>query len=260
MISGELMSETYATVFVSATLSENNNFEFSKREIGLHLHKPIEIIASTSFDFHNQALLVVPAGPNPNESEAFATHCADAFEYIVGYFEGRTLGLFTSYKNMNAVAERLRGIVPDLLVQGELPRTELRNQFKERPGAVLLGTSSFWTGIDVPGQSLSAVVIDKLPFPNPSDPIVAAINELDPRSFQNFLIPRAAIQLRQGAGRLIRSKSDMGVIVVLDQRLTTARYGKRFLRSLPPMRITSELEHIPLFMAEARQWRQREAV
>ncbi len=257
LISAELMTETYSTVLVSATLSENRNFEFSKREIGLHLHKPIEFIAPTPFDFHNQALLVVPPGPNPNEREAFAQHCADAFENVVGYFQGRTLGLFTSYQNMRAVADRLRPIVSDLLVQGELPRTELRQQFKARPESVLLGTSSFWTGIDVPGESLSAVVIDKIPFPNRSDPVVAAIDDMDPNCFQNYMVPRAAIHLRQGAGRLIRSKSDTGVIVVLDQRLTAKRYGKRFLRSLPPMRITTSLDHIPLFMAEANQWQRR---
>lgn len=254
VISSELMSETYSTVLVSATLSENGDFSFSKRENGLHLHEPIEVIASSPFNFERQALLVCPPGPEPNSYEEFSEHCANAFEIIVKHFKGRTLGLFTSYKNLNAVAERLRPIVSDLLVQGDHPRSELRRQFKERTESVLLGTSSFWTGIDVPGESLSAVVIDKLPFPNRSDPIVSAIDEMDPNSFQNYMVPRAAIHLRQGAGRLIRSKTDTGVIVILDSRIEAKRYGRRFKRSLPPMMITSQLEHIPLFMAEANQW------
>ncbi len=254
VISGELMAETYSTVLVSATLSENGSFRFSKRENGLHLHEPIEVIAPTSFNFQRQALLICPPGPEPNNYDEFAQHCADAFEYIVNYFKGRTLGLFTSYKNMNAVADRLRPIVSDLLVQGDQPRSELRRQFKERTESVLLGTSSFWTGLDVPGESLSAVVIDKLPFPNRSDPIVSAIDEMDPNSFQNYMVPRAAIHLRQGVGRLIRSNRDTGVIVILDSRIQAKRYGRRFKRCLPEMMITSKLEHIPFFMAEANQW------
>lgn len=254
LISSELMAETYSTVLVSATLSENGSFKFSKRENGLHLHDPIEVIAPTPFNFERQALLICPPGPEPNNRDDFAEHCADAFVEIVGYMKGRTLGLFTSYKNLNVVAERLRPIVADLLVQGEQPRSELRRQFKERTESVLLGTSSFWTGVDVPGESLSAVVIDKLPFPNVSDPIVSAINEMDPRCFQNYMVPRAAIHLRQGVGRLIRSKTDTGVIVILDSRIQAKRYGKRFKRGLPDMMITQELKHILPFMAQANQW------
>ena len=138
-----------------------------------------------------------------------------------------------------------------MLRQGELPRTELTRIFKEDVRSVLLGTDSFWTGIDVPGEALTGLVIDKLPFPHPEDPVVSAICERDPRAFNNYLVPRAIITLRQGVGRLIRSRQDFGVIVLLDRRVAEKRYGRRFLASLPQMFSTRRLENIPRFLEEA---------
>jgi ATP-dependent DNA helicase DinG len=174
-----------------------------------------------------------------------------AFQRVIELCDGRTLGLFTSYRNLNAVYERVASGPYRVLRQGELPRAELKRLFAEDVSSVLLGTDSFWTGLDVPGQALTGLVIDKLPFPSPDDPLVEAICQRDPWAFDNFLVPRAIITLRQGVGRLIRSQSDIGVVVILDPRIAERPYGRRFLKSLPPMLSTRNLDNIARFLAEA---------
>jgi len=149
------------------------------------------------------------------------------------------------------VCERIHCGNHRVLRQGDLPRTELARIFKEDVGSVLLGTESFWTGIDVVGEALTGLVIDKLPFPTPDDPVVDAICERDRRAFDNYLVPLAIIALRQGVGRLIRSKTDVGVVVILDRRIAEKGYGRRFVNSLPPMLATRRIENISRFLKEA---------
>jgi len=188
--------------------------------------------------------------PDPRDPE-FVEAAGDVFAQVVELCEGRTLGLFTSYRSLNAVHERLAGSRFRVLRQGDLPRAELARQFKQDISSVLLGTDSFWTGIDVPGEALTAVVIDKLPFPPPDDPVADAIRERDPRAFDSYFLPKAIIAFRQGVGRLIRTQTDIGVVVVLDTRLADKAYGRKFVRSLPPMLSSRHVENIPRFLSEA---------
>ena len=136
-----------------------------------------------------------------------------------------------------------------------MPRAELTRIFKEDVRSVLLGTDSFWTGVDVQGEALTGLVIDKLPFPHPDDPVVSAICERDRQAFYNYLVPKAIITLRQGVGRLIRSQKDIGVVVILDTRIAEKQYGRRFMASLPPMLSTRHMENIGRFLTEAKHAR-----
>ncbi|MBK8647830.1 MAG: ATP-dependent DNA helicase [Gemmatimonadetes bacterium] len=235
---------------MSATLTTSGTFDFVRRELGVPVDA-LEVIAETPFDFESQALLVVPERlPDPRDAD-FIDEAARIFQHVVDACDGRTLGLFTSYRNLNAVYERLDGREHRVLRQGDLPRGELTRIFKEDTGSILLGTESFWTGIDVAGEALTGLVIDKLPFPPPDDPVIDAICERDPRAFDNYLVPLAIIALRQGVGRLIRCKTDVGVAVILDKRIAEKGYGKKFLKSLPPMLTTRRVENIARFLEEA---------
>lgn len=246
----ELFGRCPSVSLVSATLTTSGTFDFVRRELGVP-DGALEVIAETPFDFASQALLVVPERlPDPREPE-FIDAASRIFQQVVDACEGRTLGLFTSYRNLNAVYERIDGGAHRVLRQGDLPRAELTRIFKEDTGSILLGTESFWTGIDVAGEALTGLVIDKLPFPPPDDPVIDAICERDPRAFDNYLVPRAIIALRQGVGRLIRCKTDVGVAVILDKRIAEKGYGRRFLKSLPPMLSTRRVENISRFLEEA---------
>lgn len=262
LLAAELFDKTHSVVMTSATITTNSNFNFIKGELGIDLFdkeepedfRTMECVAESPFNFEEQALLVIPESMPDPKSPAFVDSAVEVFARVIDHFDGRTLGLFTSYKILKAVAEQLRERGRTVLVQGERPRSELAKAFREDLSSVLLGTSSFWTGIDVPGESLSAVIIDKLPFPTPGDPIVAAICEKDPQAFYNYMIPKATIMLRQGVGRLVRSKTDTGIVVILDPRIADKGYGKKFRRSLPAMRLTRDLDNVPIFMAEANDW------
>ena len=246
----ELFSRCPSVSLVSATLTTSGTFDFVRREVGVP-EDALEVIAETPFDFASQALLVVPERlPDPRDAD-FIDEAARIFQHVVDACDGRTLGLFTSYRNLNAVYERLDGRDHRVLRQGDLPRAELTRLFKEDVGSILLGTESFWTGIDVAGEALTGLVIDKLPFPPPDDPVIDAICERDPRAFDNYLVPLAIIALRQGVGRLIRCKTDVGVAVILDKRIAEKGYGKKFLKSLPPMLTTRRVENITRFLEEA---------
>ena len=168
---------------------------------------------------------------------------------------GRAFVLFTSYANMNAVAERIAGRVEfPLLMQGEAPKAQLLDTFRRTRHAVLLATASFWQGVDVAGEQLSCVIVDKLPFASPGDPVVAArIDRLRRRganAFGEYQVPVAVLMLKQGLGRLIRSARDRGILAVLDSRLVNKQYGRRFLESLPPARLVHDIEEVARFMAE----------
>ena len=167
---------------------------------------------------------------------------------------GRALVLTSSYRVLNAVADGIRGRVPyEILVQGEAPRERLLARFREEVDSVLVATSTFWQGIDVPGESLSLLVIDKLPFAAPGDPLVEArcerISELGGDWFHEYALPAAVLQLRQGFGRLIRSQADRGVVAILDPRLSSRPYGRAFLESLPPCPVTADRSAVADFLA-----------
>ncbi len=246
----ELFSRT-PTVLTSATLTTGGGFAFLRRELGIP-EGTAELVAPSPFELTEQALLVIPEGlPDPREP-GFADAVGDVLGQVIALCQGRTLGLFTSYRNLNAAAERIAGCGYRVLRQGDLPRSELARIFRDDVHSVLLGTDSFWTGVDVPGEALTAVVVDKLPFPNPTDPLIDAISARDPDAFYNFLVPQAILKLRQGVGRLIRSRTDVGVVVLLDRRLLEKRYGAEFLRSLPRMAGTRDLAAIGPFLAAAR--------
>jgi ATP-dependent DNA helicase DinG len=250
LLKSELFGETESVALVSATLATQGSFEFVRRELGAP-EDAIQLVVDSPFDFRRQALLVVPEGMPEPRSPEFPAAVADRVQEVIERCDGRTLALFTSYRNLGATYERIRRGKHRVLRQGEMPRTELARIFKEDTNSVLLGTESFWTGIDVPGEALTGLVIDKLPFPSPDDPVVDAISSRDPKAFANYLVPRAIIVLRQGVGRLIRSEKDVGVVVILDRRIAEKGYGKRFLRSLPPMMTSRKLESIGRFLEEA---------
>jgi len=250
LLRAELFARCPSVSLVSATLTTSGTFDFVRREVGVP-EDALEVIAETPFDFEALALLVVPERlPDPRDAD-FIAEAARIFQHVVDACDGRTLGLFTSYRNLNAVYDRLDGRDHRVLRQGDLPRAELTRIFKEDTGSILLGTESFWTGIDVAGEALTGLVIDKLPFPPPDDPVIDAICERDPRAFDNYLVPLAIIALRQGVGRLIRCKTDVGVAVILDKRIAEKGYGKKFLKSLPPMLTTRRVENIGRFLEEA---------
>jgi ATP-dependent DNA helicase DinG len=175
---------------------------------------------------------------------------------LIGYSRGRAFLLFTSHRALRELAEGLegRGISYPVLVQGSAPRGELLGRFRDLGNAVLLGTSSFWEGVDVPGEALSCVIIDRLPFASPGDPVLAArIDALRTRGgnpFRDYQLPQAVIALKQGAGRLIRGVGDRGVLVVCDPRLLGRSYGHAFLASLPPMARSREMESVREFFSQ----------
>lgn len=248
-----MFDETDSVTMVSATMTTTDrSFQFISSEVGAP-DDALTYVAPSPFCFRKQALLILPDGlPDPREP-SFTDAISAAFQRVIDGCGGKTLGLFTSYKNLNAVYDRVSRGGYRVLRQGELPRTELARIFREDVRSVLLGTDSFWTGIDVPGDALTGLVIDKLPFPNMDDPVVDAICARNKNAFGEYLMPRAVIRLRQGVGRLIRSQTDVGVVVILDPRLTTKPYGRKFLGSLPPMLTVRTTDGIPAFLARAKR-------
>jgi len=245
-----LFDQVRAAVLTSATLAVDGGFEFLKARLGIAATD--EILLPSSFDYESQAILYVPRRMPEPQSPAFVERAAVEVVNLLRHSRGRAFVLFTSYANMNAVAERIAGQIPyPLLIQGEAPKGALLESFRVTPGAVLLATASFWQGVDVVGEQLSCVIIDKLPFASPGDPVVAArIDRLRNRGenpFADYQVPVAILMLKQGLGRLIRSSSDRGILAVLDSRLVERPYGKRFLASLPPARLVHDLEEVKKF-------------
>jgi ATP-dependent DNA helicase DinG len=229
-------------VCVSATLTSGGTFDFIRGELGLT--EPALTARTTTcrvaspFNYAKQAQFVIPLGipfPTRENEQDFDKAAARALETLVHDCHGRTLALFTSWRRLNYVADYLRDKIDyPLLVQGDAPNKMLAQMFREQTDSVLLATKSFWMGLDVSGESLSCLVIDKLPFDSFDDPFVDMMKTKHPDSFyEDFYVPRAAIALAQGAGRLIRSTADHGVFVLLDQRIKARRYGRAFLASLP---------------------------
>lgn len=246
LLRDKLLDSHESLVFTSATLATGGNLEFFKRRMGMYMgSKPKfevdEVILSPVFNYEEQCVVYVPNRlPAPNDPD-FCKNVATIVEYLVNITEGRAFVLFTSYSNLNTVyddlAPKLRETYP-VLKQGDKSRSELLEEFRSKPGSILFATSSFWEGIDVEGDQLSLVIIDKLPFGNPSDPLTKArLDHLEANgvnSFMSLSVPMAALTLKQGFGRLIRSRNDCGIVAILDSRLAHARYGNYFLNTLPP--------------------------
>lgn len=248
-----LFDKVPAVVLTSATLAVSGKFDFLKARLGVQNAK--EKVLESHFDFGEQALLYTPAHlPDPREPD-FARLAAEEIVQILKATHGRAFVLFTSYQQMREIFERVRPRLRyPMLLQGAAPRTALLDRFRSTRHAVLFATSSFWQGVDVQGQQLSAVIIDRLPFAVPSDPVVAArirmINEDGGNAFMEYQTPEAVIALKQGFGRLIRSETDRGVLAILDQRIVRKPYGRVFFESLPHYRRTDKLEEVKAFMRE----------
>jgi ATP-dependent DNA helicase DinG len=249
-----LLERVETVVLTSATLAVGGTFDFLKRRLGVQNAK--ERILDSHFDYGRQALLYTPVHlPDPREPD-FARLAAEEVVQVLKATRGRAFVLFTSHQQMREVYERMRRRLRyPMLLQGTAPRTALLDRFRKTPHAVLFATSSFWQGVDVQGQQLSAVIIDRLPFAVPTDPVVAArirmINEDGGNAFTEYQTPEAVIALKQGFGRLIRSENDRGVLVILDHRMVRKPYGRVFFASLPGYRRTDRLADVKAFMRES---------
>jgi ATP-dependent DNA helicase DinG len=247
-----LLERPRAVVLTSATLAVNASFEYVRSRLGVTA--AAEVRLPSEFDYRRQSLLYLPRQmPDPRSPDFVAAAAREIVE-LLGCSEGRAFVLFTSYANLRDVHARIAPLVPyPLLVQGDAPRSQLIERFRATPHAVLLATSSFWQGVDVVGDALSCVIIDKLPFSSPGDPIVAArieaINDAGGDAFRDYQVPLAILSLLQGLGRLLRHRTDRGVLAVLDPRLRSMGYGRRFLESLPPAPVTHNLDDVARFFA-----------
>lgn len=245
-------SLTATWIFTSATLSVGERFEHFTTSLGLA--DAVTRRWESPFDFTHQAMLFVPQGLPEPASPLYTEQVVAMSRHVLRYSRGRAFFLFTSHRALQDAAIRLReGLDYPVLVQGEAPRDALLERFRELGNAVLLGTSSFWEGVDVRGDALSCVIIDKLPFASPSDPIlqarIEAMRSRGENPFMTYQLPNAVLTLKQGAGRLIRDVNDRGVLVLCDPRLLSKHYGRLFLASLPPMPLTRELDDVRTFFA-----------
>ena len=245
----KLFDKVESCILTSATMSSSGSFNFVRERLGLDTAKTSSFTAPSSFDYESQAILYLPkAMPDPRSAE-FTQLAAGEIIKILDVTKGHAFVLCTSNQSMTALYELVSSRVNyPCFVQGSMSKAGLLERFRETANAVLFATASFWQGVDVQGDQLSCVIIDKLPFAVPSDPVVAArsrfIDENGGRSFFDYSVPQAVISLKQGIGRLIRSRTDRGVIAILDPRLKTKGYGRDFLQSLPRMRITNDISDL----------------
>lgn len=246
----KLFGQIDTIILTSATIAVSGSFDFAQKRLGLKGNR--SALVHSHFDYQKQALLYVPQHLPDPRSPGFQEAAADEILDLLRFSEGRAFVLFTSYTQMKQIYDRVSFRIPyETLMQGTGPRNALLEEFKNTPNCVLFATSSFWQGVDVPGEQLSCVIIDKLPFAVPSDPIVEArvalIREQGGNPFYDYQIPQAAIALKQGFGRLIRSKSDRGVLALLDHRITRQRYGQIFFDSLPDYSFTVNQSEVEKF-------------
>jgi ATP-dependent DNA helicase DinG len=254
----ETLFNNYSTIILtSATLTvagpdAKPSFAHLKQRLGIPF--PKELVVPSHFDYATQALLYLPQHMPPPRDPNFLPQATEKIRRVLEITRGRAFCLFTSHAQMRELHDRLLTELPfPLLMQGSAPRHILLQQFRDTPKAVLFGTSSFWQGVDVQGEQLSCVIIDKLPFAVPSDPILRArtdaITAAGGNAFNDLQVPQAVIALKQGFGRLIRSLTDRGVLMLLDPRIRTTRYGRTFLDSLPPYRRTDDITEVERFFA-----------
>jgi ATP-dependent DNA helicase DinG len=235
----DLLWSKRTAVLTSATLAVDGGFEFIKSELGID--SALEAVLGSPFDYPNQAFLYVPHHlPLPNDP-GFVEAIIPEIERCLHWTRGRAFVLFTSYRSLREVSRQLAPRLPfPSKTQEDLPRQKLIEWFKGTPNSVLFATATFWEGVDIPGDALSCVIIDKLPFASPDDPVVQARTELLKAQgrdwFEEFMLPKAVLALKQGFGRLIRTSTDKGLVAILDRRLATYRYGETIMRSLPPAR------------------------
>jgi ATP-dependent DNA helicase DinG len=253
LLSNLLFEQYPSVILTSATLTVQGGFAHLRKRLGLRDAR--ELVVPSHFHYEEQALLYLPQSmPDPREP-TFAAQAARNIRRVLDITRGRAFCLFTSYQQMRDLYERL---LPELdypcLLQGTAPRKALLEEFRSTPNAVLFGTSSFWQGVDVQGEALSCVIVDRLPFSVPTDPVVSArmraVAASGANPFFDYQVPSAVITLKQGFGRLIRSLEDRGVLVLLDPRIERQRYGKVFLESLPPYRLTRDISEVENFFAD----------
>jgi ATP-dependent DNA helicase DinG len=247
----ELVFDQIPTVVLtSATLTVQGSFEHIRKRLGLREAR--ELVVPSHFRYAEQALLYLPPEmPDPRHPD-FPEAAARCIRRVLELSRGRAFCLFTSYAQMRDLYERLMPVLDfPILLHGTAPRKALLEEFRSTPNAVLFGTSSFWQGVDVQGEALSCVIIDRLPFAVPSDPVIQArmkaIEEAGGRPFSDYQVPAAVLTLKQGFGRLIRSLEDRGVLVLLDPRIRQKSYGQTFLASLPPYRMTDTITDVEEF-------------
>jgi ATP-dependent DNA helicase DinG len=252
MVRDSIWERLDGNILTSATLAVDGNFDYIRTRLGVG--PAYELRSPSEFDFGHQAILYLPRRMPDPRTPGFTQAAAVEIIEIIKRTAGRALVLFTSYSNLYGVRDIITeaGLDFPLFVQGSAPRSTLLRDFRQTANAVLLGTSSFWQGVDVVGESLSCVIVDKLPFVSPGDPIAAArMKALVDRGedpFTDYQVPLAILALQQGLGRLIRHRSDRGVLAILDPRLRTKGYGQRFLASLPPAPVTHDVEEVGRFI------------
>jgi ATP-dependent DNA helicase DinG len=245
-----LWSKLDCAVLTSATLAVGGGFDYIRKRLGMEHAR--EAVLPSHFDYQSQAVLYVPPDlPDPRTPQ-FTAQAAERIRKLLEITRGRAFVLFTSYAQMNDVYQRLLGELEfPVLRQGDAPKTALLEEFRLTPNAVLFATSSFWQGVDVQGDQLSCVIIDRLPFAVPSDPVVAArVKAIDAEggnAFFQYQVPAAVITLKQGFGRLIRSLHDRGLLVLLDNRILKKQYGRTFVESLPNYKRTTDMRVVESF-------------
>jgi ATP-dependent DNA helicase DinG len=250
ILKGTLFGNLNTAVLTSATLAVSGGFSYIRSRLGLEHAR--EMVVPSHYNYAEQALFYVPPDVPDPRSPDFARKATEVIRRVLQCSQGRAFCLFTSYAAMNDIYERLLGELDyPMLLQGSAPKSALLDEFRITPNAVLFGTSSFWQGVDVQGEQLSCVIVDRLPFAVPNDPVVAArvnaINADGGNAFFDYQVPSAVITLKQGFGRLIRSLKDRGVLVLLDNRIRTQRYGKVFVESLPPYRRSTDVQDVEYF-------------
>lgn len=250
-LSQQLDESDKCFIYTSATLSVQGRFEYFLDQVGAVNANTVSL--PSPFDYERQALLYAPLNmPNPNESN-YTERAVETAIPIIKAAGGKTFFLFTSHRALRIAAGMLESLTDHaLMIQGDMPRHELLQRFRSMDNAVLLGSASFWEGVDVKGEALSCVLIDKLPFESPSEPVLrarfAALEEQGKNPFMDYQLPTAAIALKQGVGRLIRDENDRGVLAIFDPRLYTKSYGRVFLNSLPNMPVTRDQQEVELFL------------